>query len=302
MQELILFQSKRNNYSFRYVLVAFLCLGALVAFFVVGLDVLKQFCLALETNVPISSLYQFRARKLTTQLSGSNNLVQLRYRLMSPAKLSAEKAPVLIFLHGKGARGSDNVRQLLSLPLLLQEEPYRSKFPCYVLVPQCPNTHDWKSYNIFKPPNNFQHPIMAMLNDVLQNHPADPNRVYLCGFSMGGYGCWDLATQYPERFAALVPIAGGGDAARVYALSRTPIWNVHSRDDQTVPVTQSRDLINALKKAGGNPKYTEYANAGHGAWQPAFRDSDEILTWMFQQSRTQSPDVKDGRNEANFIW
>lgn len=263
-----------------------------------GIDYWEHRELSTKYHVPVSTLYAYEPRTLPLKLAGSERTAELWYRLLSPSSMSSgKKYPVVIFLHGSGSRGADNVTQLHSLPVLLAEEPYRSQFPCYVIVPQCPEHYHWASYcqlggNDKADP--AQNPILAMLDEVLKRSSADADRVYLCGFSMGGYGSWDLASSVPNRFAAVVPVAGGGDPQKAVSLVHTPIWNVHSLDDGVVPVKQSQDMIHALRAAGGEPRYTEYTHAGHGSWEPAFRESDEILTWMFQKSRSNSKYLAKG--------
>ncbi len=263
-----------------------------------GFDLWEKYDLSQQHRIPLFSLYQFQFKTVPMKLTDNSREVELWYRLLCPpGGQTQKKYPVFIFLHGSGSRGSDNVRQLRSLPLLMAQEPYRSQFPCYVLVPQCPEHYSWSSYYQLgghDKANPKHNPILAMLDDVLNHESADRARVYLCGNSMGGYGCWDLASSVPDRLAAVVPIAGGGDSKHVSSLIRTPLWNVHSTDDTVVPVTQSQAMIQALREAGGQPHYTEYSDAGHSAWIPALKDSDEILTWMFQQTRSSTSHLNSG--------
>lgn len=257
-----------------------------------GIDYWEHQELSQQYDVPVAALYAYEPKTIPMKLAGSERTTELWYRLLKPTSIKpSKKYPVLIFLHGSGSRGADNVTQLHSLPILLAQEPYRSLFPCYVIVPQCPEYYNWASYCQLGGSDKTdpkQNPVLAMLENVLTLPGTDPDRVYLCGFSMGGFGSWDLASSVPDRFAAVVPVAGGGDPKKVVSLVNTPVWNVHSLDDEVVPVAQSQQLIDALLAAGGQPKYTEYTHAGHGSWAPAFRESDEILTWMFQQSRSTS--------------
>ena len=118
----------------------------------------------------------------------------------------------------------------------------------------------------------------------MQDEPVDPDRVFLTGLSMGGYGTWDLAARMPDRFAAILPICGGGDIATATRIARLPIWCFHGDADDAVPVERSRQMIAAVKAAGGKPRYSELPGVGHDSWTPAYRDP-AVLEWLFDQSR-----------------
>jgi predicted peptidase len=125
---------------------------------------------------------------------------------------------------------------------------------------------------------------VAALDDVLATEAADPQRVYLTGLSMGGYGGWDLAARMPKRFAALLPICGGGDETTVPRLANLPIWCFHGTDDTVVLPGRSRSMIAAVKAAGGSPRYSELEGVGHDSWTPAYRDP-VVLDWLFAQRK-----------------
>ena len=101
---------------------------------------------------------------------------------------------------------------------------------------------------------------------------------------MGGYGTWDLISRRPELFAAAIPVCGGGDPAQAEKLAKLSIWAFHGDADPLVPVERPRDMIAAIKKAGGEPKYTEYKGVGHDAWTPTYRDN-KVLDWLFEQKK-----------------
>lgn len=102
---------------------------------------------------------------------------------------------------------------------------------------------------------------------------------------MGGYGTWDLISRMPETFAAAAPICGGGDENQAEKLIDLPIWVFHGADDTTVPPERSRNMVNAIKAAGGKKiKYTEYPGVGHGSWKPAYADP-EFMKWLFSQKK-----------------
>jgi len=101
---------------------------------------------------------------------------------------------------------------------------------------------------------------------------------------MGGYGTWALAAAYPGKFAALAPICGGGNPPEAGKLARLPIWVFHGAKDTTVPLKRSEEMIEALKAAGGNPKFTVYPDAGHDSWTATY-DNPEFYTWLLAQKR-----------------
>src|SRR5206468_3124323 len=112
-----------------------------------------------------------------------------------------------------------------------------------------------------------------------KEYKVDPKRVYLTGLSMGGYGTWSLATAYPDRWAAIVPVCGAGNPEKAYRLKHVPCWCFHGDDDKAVPVRRSRDMILALKLAGGQPRYDEYAGVGHNSWDQAY-GTPELYDWL----------------------
>jgi len=199
----------------------------------------------------------------------------LPYRLMSPATAkSGEQYPLVVFLHGAGEKGDDNQSQLLGLPEQMAEASWRKLFPCFLLAPQCPTHSYWTS---------LDDELIGLIRDVMDRQPIDPERVYLTGLSMGGYGCWTLAAKEPKLFAAVVPICGGGDPMTANRLVNIPIWAVHGDADQAVPVEQSRMMIAAIREAGGQPKYTELKGVEHDSWTQTYRDPNGVLKWMLEQ-------------------
>lgn len=216
----------------------------------------------------------------------------LRYRLLKPVKTEKKtNYPLIIFLHGSGERGNDNEKQLIHGTWLFKQKENLANYPAYVMAPQCPEGQrwvevDWKKKTTRMPdePSQSLSLVMEMMDILLSTYPIDPNRIYVTGLSMGGYGTWDLICRYPDRFAAAVPICGGGDAECAEFIKDIPVWAFHSSDDPVVPVEQTRNMIEAIRAAGGNPRYTEYSNAGHGSWKPAYEEP-ELLPWLFAQKR-----------------
>jgi predicted peptidase len=208
-----------------------------------------------------------------------------RYRLLSPEKIEpGKKYPVILFLHGAGERGDDNADQLIYLPQQMATAEYRKKFPCFLIAPQCREEGSWVERRADSGTVGDQMQVVeGILHDVLKKYPCDPKRVYLTGLSMGGYGAWDLASRHPDWFAAVAPICGGGDPGRADRLVKVPIWAFHGDKDGVVRPEQSREMIEAIRAAGGNPKYTEFKDVGHDSWNPAYKDPEGVIPWLFSQ-------------------
>jgi len=214
------------------------------------------------------------------------------FRLLTPERIEpGKKYPLVIFLHGAGERGSDNVSQLKYFPEWMAAPEMRAKYPCFLLAPQCPANEKWvdspwdkkHSQPMPKEPSESMKQVIGMIDGLLKSEPIDTHRVYLTGLSMGGYGSWDLAERMPERFAAVAPLCGGGDDTKADRLVGIPLWAFHGDADPAVPVERSREMIAAIKKAGGQPKYTELPGVGHDCWTTAYKDSTGLIAWMFEQ-------------------
>ncbi len=219
--------------------------------------------------------------------------VAYRYALWRPPGWSADRAwPILLFLHGAGERGDDGVRPTrVGLGPALRAHPER--WPVLAVFPQARDGHGWRGVMLRQ--------ALAALDAVLLDGHGDADRQYLTGISMGGYGSWRLALDAPDRFAALVPLCGGldaapeairragGDPAAPHAsvariLAETPIWIFHGAADVVIPVSESREMADALREAGGDVRYTEYPGVGHDSWDAAYADP-ELPAWLLAQER-----------------
>jgi lysophospholipase L1-like esterase len=129
---------------------------------------------------------------------------------------------------------------------------------------------------------------LGALEAIAKEFSVDPNRLYITGLSMGGYGTWDAITRTPQKWAAAVPICGGGDASRIASAKNVPVWAFHGINDQAVPVERTRELIATLKAAGSTPLYSEYPYVAHDSWTFAYGEP-ELLPWLFAQRRGQPP-------------
>jgi predicted peptidase len=244
-------------------------------------------------NSEITMAYEERS----VRVAEGNETVEFRYRLLRPEPASGNgrsggRHPLVLFLHGAGERGNDNAKQLKYLPTWLADPAVRQRHPCFVLAPQCRMDERWvdvswadaKSTPQPATPTIDLSAVIQALEETITREQVDPARIYLTGLSMGGFGTWDLAARMPNRFAAILPVCGGGNddvAGRIAAL---PIWCFHGDADTAVPVERSRSMIAAVKAAGGRPIYSELAGVGHDSWTPAYRDGF-VLDWLFSQRK-----------------
>jgi predicted peptidase len=206
--------------------------------------------------------------------------IEFRYRLLRPQTVvTGMRYPLILFLHGAGERGDDNRKQLAYLPRWMAEPAMRKRHPCFVVAPQCRMDERWADVSWADEKSTPQ-----AAEPTTDLRAVDPDRVYLTGLSMGGFGTWDLAARMPDRFAAFLPICGGGDERMAATFAKRPLWCFHGDTDTAVPVQRSRDMIAALKAAGGRPKYSELKGVGHDSWTTAYRDP-AVIDWLFEQRR-----------------
>jgi len=201
----------------------------------------------------------------TQTLASLNTLIHL------PKNYDETKTyPVILFLHGSGERG-ESVEDLNKIksnwPLAYQAA---SPYEFIVVAPQCPHSSYWPILV-----NNLN----DLLDQVIKSYRIDETRIYLTGLSMGGYGAWYLAFAYPQRFAAVAPVCGGGIPSSAKTLANTPIWAFHGVKDDVVPVNETTDLTSKITDAGGNVKVTLYDDVGHNAWDYAYNDQ-ELYEWF----------------------
>jgi predicted peptidase len=126
--------------------------------------------------------------------------------------------------------------------------------------------------------------VLELIDAVQAQYSIDSTRILAVGVSMGGFGTWDVAMRHPNLFAAAMPICGGADPSQAPVLISMPIWTFHGDADDVVPVAGTREMVNALRAAGGAPKYTEYPGGGHGIWGNAFTDA-QAMKWLMSQHR-----------------
>ena len=230
---------------------------------------------------------RFEARVFTNAQGGT-----LPYRLLRPDGYDPARAyPLVLFLHGAGERGSNNLAQLKHGLRRFASADLQARHPTFVMAPQVPLNQKWSNTDWSAPQSRLPDQPSDSLQRALDAVAAlqrefhlDADRIYLTGISMGGYGTWDAICRYPGAFAAAVPVCGGGDETLADRIKDLPIWCFHGDQDNAVPVGRSRRMIEAIRKAGGTPRYTEYPGVGHNAWDPAY-DDPALYDWLFAQRR-----------------
>ena len=206
-----------------------------------------------------------------------NITFQMEYLLFLPesyAQSTNQKFPLILFLHGAGERGSDldSVKRH-GIPKIVETNP---DFPFIAVSPQCPEDSWWTSE---------LHTINGLIEEIVEKYQVDTSRIYLTGLSMGGFGTWSLASMYPERFAAIAPVCGGGEVRQILrSLVEMPIWTFHGQKDDVIPFSRSEEIVTALKKHGSSIKFTIYPEAGHDSWTKTY-DNPELYKWFLKHSR-----------------
>ena len=204
-----------------------------------------------------------------------------KYTLFVPAAYNGDRPyPLLVYLHGYGARGVDGTKPMTDGPGPFIQEREKT-FDMLVLFPQS-ETGSWEADTA-----DGQR-VMAILEEVVRDYAVDRQRIYLTGTSRGGFGVWSLAARYTDKWAAIVPICGGGDPASAEAIKHIPCWCFHGAGDNVIDVGQSRRMIEALQAVGASPRYTEYPDVGHGCWGRAYA-TPELWDWLRRQGLRQEP-------------
>ncbi|MEZ4775330.1 MAG: prolyl oligopeptidase family serine peptidase [Bacteroidia bacterium] len=249
---------------------------------------------------------------LVRHVFAAPNGLQMAYRLFSPDGNIRKKVPLVVFLHGRGDRGTDNGPKIYkSTGLFMSENALiapnmQALFPCYVLAPQCSDktiNEEWAkwvgntpetpfkglgkdgSYTMSEQPSESGAAALALIDKLIDSLNIDPDRVYLIGKSMGGFGTWEFTARRPELFAAAVPMAGYSDPGQIEKIKHIPFWIFHGNVDEANPVEGSRTMYKLLTEAKAEVKYTEYEGANHGeSFRKAFNEP-ELIPWMFSKTR-----------------
>lgn len=231
------------------------------------------------TMAPLAAQEQTAQRGFITEVWRSPTGEKVAFDMFIPYTYTGQEAyPLILFLHGAGEReGGKNKPVDVGIGPAIRK--YGEKeFPFFVLFPRCRANRNWMA------DGDDAQRALAILDFVQKKYNIDPKRIYLTGLSLGGFGTWSLAAKYPDRWAAIVPICGGGNPEWAEKIKHIPVWCFHGDQDKAVRVELSRKMIQALKAVGASPRYTEYPGVGHNCWDLAY-NTKELYAWLLSQKR-----------------
>ncbi len=241
-----------------------------VVLFLIGFAQMEKYAMASDSSQQGGQQSQEFEKKVTKTL-------RCKYLMFLPEGYGEKEKrwPLILFLHGAGERGDDLEKVKQHGPPKIVEK--KKDFPFIVVSPQCPQDEWW---------NGKLDVLINLLDDIVARYDVDTERIYLTGLSMGGYGTWALASAHPERFAAIVPICGGGGGFMAFRLKGIPVWAFHGAKDPVVPLKESKEMVDKIKAHGGNAKLTVYPEAGHDSWTQTY-DNPELYDWFLEHRKAQ---------------
>ena len=217
----------------------------------------------------------------------------LYYRQLTPDANPKRHYPLVIFLHGSGERGNDNIAQLKWGVMNFATEQNMLKYPAVIIAPQCPASTSWtgpgnsrtaSTAPMTASPTRPMELLLDLIKKIKAEGKIDTSRIYITGLSMGGFGTFDAIEREPGLFAAAVPVCGGGDPAKAAALAKLPMWIFTGSEDPAVNPEFSLNMLEALWKAGARPGFTMLPEVGHFSWLGAYTDP-LMIEWLFRQHK-----------------
>ncbi len=209
----------------------------------------------------------------------------LQYLLMKPLDYdSHKKYPLVVCLHGgTWMRPPDKPRHILveEPAAMLSDSLNREKYPAFLFVPQCPSGHSWGGIPNYPGADSL---VFETIRALEEEFEIDEKRRYVAGGSGGGMGSWYFIGTRPDMFAAAIPFCGAGNPQLADNMVDVPVWAFHGSKDRNVPASGSRQMVEAIKNAGGNPLYTEFPDVGHHVW-PHIQATPGVMDWLFAQKR-----------------
>ena len=236
-----------------------------------------------------------KSRHYVKQSFTAKDGTEIDYWIMSPAKIDKDRQyPLVLALHGRG--GSTMAAKELGSNAL------REQYPCFVMAPASTSSGHWarpaglaKRRKKGKNTKSMLPAALEAMDAVIKKHPINSSRVYVTGQSMGGTGTFGAMFLRPKAFAAAIRVCGGWDPQAAGKMKNIAIWVFHGETDKVVPTKYSRSMVEALTKAGGSPKYTEYPGVGHNSWSKTYA-SPETWKWLFDQARSNRNDATPQTN------
>ena len=258
---------------------------ALVLTIYFGSNVAQAGIWALDWNKKGPERAQQLAKAFKSRTYVSSNGDTMKYLFLPPLHYNAKKKyPLVVCLHGGPIPLNAPKVRPFEVPEpapLLSKQVNREKYPAFLLVPQGPPGFSWGGVPNFPSADSLVFEIIRALE---QEFSIDVKRRYVAGGSGGGYGSWYFIGTRPEMFAAAIPFCGAGNLGLAPNMVDVPVWAFHGSKDRNVPVSGSREMVEAIKRAGGNPRYTEFPGVGHNVW-PHVNDTPGLLDWLFAQKR-----------------
>ena len=213
----------------------------------------------------------------TSSYAQSKVKAKYNYLLYLPKSYTKgqKQYPLVIYLHGGSQKGNDlNKLKGYGLPYVVDKG---HKFKFIIASPQCPANEYWTTEDWFD----------SLYHELTTKYRIDINRVYLTGISMGGYGTYTVAMDYPEKLAAIVPLCGGindSDTSRLCNIKHIPIWTFHGTADDKISITETERVVKGLKPCGGNIKFTRLQNEGHGI-EYLYKTKPQIYDWLLKHKK-----------------
>lgn len=226
-------------------------------------------------SVILSLLVLFSTGIIQAQQTVENFVRETGYLLSLPNEYAADTAkkwPLILFLHGSGESGTDIEKVKLHGPPELIAKG--KQFPFIVVSPQSDVPYGWDIEMLY-----------SMLQDLKKKYRVDNDRVYLTGLSMGGFGTLSLAIKYPDEFAAIAPVCGGGDTSGAWKLRHTPTWCFHGAKDDVVPPVGSVNMVNAIREYSRDAQLTIFPNANHNSWDSTYKSNDNLYNWFLTHTK-----------------
>jgi dienelactone hydrolase len=262
--------------------LAFVSLSLIIATAVNGNSIVKDVRYSVANPDEVPEFIKRAAFPFMPDTYINNQGDTLRYRIMLPKGYDSTRSyPIVICLHGSTGAGKDNAKQILTcLPAqILSADGMRNNYPAFLFVPQAPRG---MSFGGFTNLAGIDSVVIEAMRHLENKFSVDTTRRYVTGYSMGGFGAWSMISKWPELFAAAVPMCGKGDVEFADRITNKPIWAFHGAQDINVPVSGSRDMIEAIRRSGGSPRYTEFPDKAHDITRDV-QDMPEWIDWMFKQ-------------------